>query len=622
MTFTKKEDLGFIGERPPISRSLDHTDKDATPNDVSLNGAYYLEGTFLNQNVFGILRFEISDEFLSCSSDIYLSPPSTYSTNNLPIFPRESYYQYWNFDELLEISATSLKFLIRPFQLDPPARWPRKGVFDLSITINSGKLVAGTLERGGSVIGELQLRWTSSFFRDAAIQFARVQDLEIPTPPSSDLTWDQIFKPSRWHINQEPEVLEIQHPRAKSIWTPGDLHEVINSLRGEIDHDQNWKYLILIVENILNEGYMEIGLMFDRDRRLDDPPREAAALAANWSFPLNSNPPYNPLWCDRCTGTIAQQGQAYYRTAIHEIGHAMWLLHKHAHNCSLMSLTKQIAKANRHTFPDSIKWEFSGESILNLKHLPDAYVRPGMLRFGRDGFSYRMSAPIPSQEGLDVVLKPLRNSFPLGAPVRLNIAIRNHTGYNIKIPERLGLNSESIEVHVELGDHYNIAKSSLRVATNHELIPLEDGEEICGLTLFDGINGPLFPKPGTYTVIVVLNWYDGESSFRIGERIEIEVIEKTADVDSDLIDELLKNEEVPFAIELGTANLEIGTILLEKASKSGIRDHFSFNVLRAFALSSEKNAGFEERITEELSLPETLLTVSERKEILELIKSQ
>src|SRR5262249_48652478 len=146
--------------------------------------------------------------------------------------------------------------------------------------------------------------------------------------------------------------------------------------------------------------------------------REGLMIASRWRVPEEAR------W-GLVQGMLTAETVTYFRTAVHELGHALGLNHN-VRGTNFMRPADGIADDGLKTpptpFPENIRWSYSPDDEHRLRHWPDLIVRPG----GRGMFSgaaAAISASPSNRHRLDVA--PVLTSVPLGAPVRINVSLVN-----------------------------------------------------------------------------------------------------------------------------------------------------------------------------------------------------
>lgn len=170
-------------------------------------------------------------------------------------------------------------------------------------------------------------------------------------------------------------------------------------------------------------------------------PREGFMISSHWPIPLEDQ---WGLVKDMRFGTTV----AYFRTAVHELGHAMGPDHNDVNN-GFMRPTEGIAKDSLQTpatpFPNNIQWSYATDDEHRLRHWPDLIVRPG-----GSNLTWGQRAPINAFESdrhrLDVA--PVLTSVPLGAPVRINVSLVNTSDRRNVGPSNLSLTSGPVRGQV------------------------------------------------------------------------------------------------------------------------------------------------------------------------------
>jgi hypothetical protein len=153
-------------------------------------------------------------------------------------------------------------------------------------------------------------------------------------------------------------------------WNNAEAHAAMLERRDASNLDAEWRYHVLCVRRL---DATERGIMYDASGGdSNNIPREGCVIASHWMIP--ETPAYGNVQGVRF-GTATGP---YFRTAVHETGHAMGLYHNTADNC-FMNTTDQIAEnslaAGSAAFPDNIQWSYNGEDAKRLRHMPDIYVR-------------------------------------------------------------------------------------------------------------------------------------------------------------------------------------------------------------------------------------------------------
>jgi len=349
-----------------------------------------------------------------------------------------------------------------------------------------------------------------------------------------ELKWQSVFSKVGWDLNVESKALksegEFQRPDQKPTgdppkigepdsnideWTPFDLAVNATQLRSDIvGNNDDWIYDLLCVSRFEKTSNF-LGLMFDSDSTdLNQRPRESAAISALRQFTHDDGgkPVTEPF-------QRARDGELYFRTAIHEIGHCMNLTHSlstqtlmDTTDCLLSTEAKAAANGNP---KKAVKLEFLPEDAFWLQHAPDIAIRPGgvsrhNLQWQRKQRSQTTTVLVKSQTALTLDIKLVDNKIPFGAPARLDITLSNQ-GEPTLVPADISLRggcvSGSVHSPNQSTAYFRSAfKCCDSVKPDGRLEPLADKPKTDGLTLLRGIDSPLFPRPGKYRIELVLRW--------------------------------------------------------------------------------------------------------------------
>jgi hypothetical protein len=392
---------------PPLPDPLpDNARRDASGKRLIDDGCYYLAYSWHDTATYeGTLRIDSSASPLFASGDLYNLDPAGRDADaqmmgavpppapGLPIFAIGAYRHYLR---VMQIEPFGPGFVItfQAHRFVPRVVETLDGIFSLH-WVNEGLLVAlmmpadapagypkpgmffrGNVSRDGAQIGRMQMGWVAPILRRATIEIDRVQGTPAPLNNGAGVSWNSIFDPIGWDV----KVIESNSDVTKSEpgpWTPADARKVLRERRDSDDLDSEWRYHILVVPLMIRAG-SPFGFMFDRDEKA----REALYMSSDFEFPA-TEPRWGSLRGQRSRDTVA-----FFRTAVHEMGHAMGLDHNTgAGDFFFMRPTEGIADTApaSQPFPTNISWSFHPNDIHQLRHWPDIIVRPGGIDMNSPG---------------------------------------------------------------------------------------------------------------------------------------------------------------------------------------------------------------------------------------------
>jgi hypothetical protein len=227
---------------------------------------------------------------------------------------------------------------------------------------------------------QIQIGWVSSFLRKAVIEIDRVPGSRVPQENGAGANWRTVFESFDWEVDAivgDDNITKSDGP----VWKPHDADVAMRAYRGSSDLDSEWRFYILVAQQI--DAPMDaFGFMYH-------PKREALFMTSEDVFPENQAK-WGMLRGKRFDTTVA-----FFRTAIHEIGHAMGLGHNES-GLHFMRPTPAIAEeaSAEALFPTNIDWSFDPRDEQRLRHWPDIAVRPGGAPVGIGG-----GLPIPEASG-------------------------------------------------------------------------------------------------------------------------------------------------------------------------------------------------------------------------------
>ena len=281
------------------------------------------------------------------SGDLYVHrPPNPDPAAGIPIFPIRAHRYYVRVTQIL---AGARRFTLG-FELLRNRTWSVAGTFRARMQWTGADFLRGKVrDAHGAVVGSLTMTWVSPHLRRAVVEIDRVRDCELPLHRADGLVWRDIFEPIGWDLTVVESDADVTEPSGES-WSNAELHATLTERRERVDLDREWRYWLGCVR-LLDAHGADRGIMFDQS---GDVPREGAAIAAHWMVPDKE------LW-----GTIrgARFGTTdqYFRTAVHEIGHAMGLVHNNLELGIMMPTDGLAEHASEHApehFPENTNWSY------------------------------------------------------------------------------------------------------------------------------------------------------------------------------------------------------------------------------------------------------------------------
>ena len=154
--------------------------------------------------------------------------------------------------------------------------------------------------------------------------------------------------------------------------------------------------------------------------------------------------------------------------------------------------------------------------------MPDIYVRPGGTPFGTSYASTPISPTDLRVEaaGLELVVAPIASSFPIGAPVRVDIELVNRSGQTVLAPGNLKMKNGFVKgTVIDPAGGARPFSPLLLCVEDHPKKPLGPDQSVQdSLTLLRGFQGALFPMPGLHRIVVEVSWdVSGVESYVVGE---------------------------------------------------------------------------------------------------------
>jgi len=348
-------------------------------------------------------------------------------TQGIPIFPRRDYRYYLKVIKILEgvPAADNVTVRFQVYAFDRDSSWPNPGARTIctvrTMPPSSHKypvpkgstqpiyLTANVLdEDSGEIVGTLTMGWVSPNLRRATVVTDKLPGTESP---GSKTEWNTAFKEAGFEIVVKERVCKVVGLAPnEDRWTLGDLHRAMVMAKREsadkkaitlnlsasitpelVDPDgldlldTEWRYHLFCVPLI--EGF-DRGVTFDTyGTDSSNVPREGSAVAGRWRFPIEKPPIWGEL--GNKAELLQQEKRAYFRVAVHEIGHDMGFNHNQGDN-GFMNTSDAIAEEG---------WENHRKALAARITALDAQLKADTIAQAAD------ATAIPSLSSIDLSTK-------------------------------------------------------------------------------------------------------------------------------------------------------------------------------------------------------------------------
>jgi hypothetical protein len=315
-------------------------------------------------------------------------------------------------------------------------------------------------------------------------------------------------------ILADQEVFSSEGAGTDLKWDEDELHNAMQYHFSAWRDVPQWKlYLLIATHYRLYPEYVVTGIMYDTQYRdPNDPcPRQGAA-----AFYASMQEAWHDL-------PQVEFDRNYLRTTVHELGHALNLLHSfdkgRPDSASWMNYPWRYpygynlpsAWDGTEQYWQNCRFEFDPEELVHLRHHALMEVIPGGEGFGALGHDTALPMAAPASEietaavGLYVRTRPERYVFQFAEPVTVEIKLKNQTNAPAVVPHMLNPELGLLKLYIRDPRRQVRAYEPLfKLCSQARAVELPPGEKLFeSVFLHYGAGGFYFEEPGEYQIWAV-----------------------------------------------------------------------------------------------------------------------
>ncbi|MGQ9597887.1 MAG: hypothetical protein ACUVWZ_00555 [Anaerolineae bacterium] len=408
----------------------------------------------------------------------------------------------------------------------------------IPLGIEPGSPVSATVQitHWGTYKTNFQCTKVSPFLRTIELEMDRIAGTELPHPfhthsvairppdlPALELDITTAYQRAGvdLRITSTDEVFAPTEARDDLKWDEEELHHAMEHHFSQWQDRPQWKLYLLIATHFrLFPQHLVTGIMYDNQARdpSDPYPRQGAAV-------FYSTMKMTEVWGD---APQAEFDRNYLRTCVHELGHALNLIHSfdkdQPDSLSWMNYPWRYPYGyhlpqgwnGTQNFWQRCRFEFDPEELRHLRHHALMEVIPGGAAFGALGHEIGVS-PAASQEQLETApmalylrTRPERTLFQFAEPIRIELKLKNQTQTLLSVPNMLGAEFGLVEIYIrDPKQQIRRYRPLFRLCGEAQMVELPPGEKLYeSVFVAYGSDGFYFQEPGEYWL-----W----ATYRVGE---------------------------------------------------------------------------------------------------------
>jgi hypothetical protein len=337
-------------------------------------------------------------------------------------------------------------------------------------------------------------------------------------------TFRTIFATAGWDLTVSYKTPDITIPASLAgmqdtddCWSRENAHELLETVSNYYPSilDKKWKIHLIAIQGRLG---CSRGRMFDNEINpadIGDVNNVAREGAVTYSHDGYNHSNFGDNEDDMQKDTP----RAFIRSAAHEVGHAINMIHQNeeaGNDNSIMTTSPSVAgvlNAAGLDFPEDIDLAFNALCRHHLIHRPDPWVRPGALEFtgslvgtpeADDVYFYD-----PSQLKMELTLSS--KNIKLGEILKVSWKVTNTSKNSIVFPERVTDSSFTARVSITYpdGSIRYVRPVDVNADIENPLTLLKAGQSRTSeTTLFWNKKGFAFTNPGKHIIEINLLWAD------------------------------------------------------------------------------------------------------------------